>query len=197
VYARDRFDKHWHLDPDTGCHIWTGGTAWGYGVFWCEGSTRRAHRWIVQFERGPIPDGMTVDHLCRNRACVNIDHLEVVTPKENARRRSNSDTERPCIHGHDLSELVVTVYDGIAKRYCRACYRERATARRRAAGVPTMDERRLINRNVCVNGHPIASRNDLYIQADGRTRCKRCVIEGNRRSAERQHVKSSVSTVAT
>src|ERR1700722_13445571 len=60
--------KH-EVDPQTECFVWTGNKIWnGYG---------RVHR------KGPIPKGLTLDHLCRNRVCVNPSHLEPVSMKEN------------------------------------------------------------------------------------------------------------------
>lgn len=74
--------------PDA-CHLWLGSlnmVTHGYGQISIDGRTVRAHRWIWEFERGPIPDGMTIDHLCGTKECVNTRHLEVVTHAENSRR---------------------------------------------------------------------------------------------------------------
>jgi len=76
-------DHLWTLNED-GCWAWTGATAGpGYGQF---GRNGLAHR--VAYERafGPIPEGMEIDHLCRNRRCVNPDHLDAVSHEENLRR---------------------------------------------------------------------------------------------------------------
>lgn len=78
----------WRVDPETGCWLWDGRlSANGYGFV---GITGRggvpAHRWVYERQRGAIPDGLQIDHLCRTRACVNPDHMEVVTAAVNTRR---------------------------------------------------------------------------------------------------------------
>jgi hypothetical protein len=73
---------------ETPCWIW--GLALnpnGYGHIEREGRHHGAHRWVYEQIVGPIPAGMTIDHLCRNKPCVNPDHLEPVTHAENLRRR--------------------------------------------------------------------------------------------------------------
>lgn len=70
-----------------GCIEWQGARDGGYGKFGVRaGLTVWAHRFAWEDKRGEIPEGMTVDHLCRNRACVNVEHMEIVTRGENARR---------------------------------------------------------------------------------------------------------------
>lgn len=99
----------------------------GYGVLGegpRGGKTLRAHR--VTYERmvGPIPDGMQIDHLCRNRGCCNPQHLEVVTPAENTRRGyAFRETKTHCIHGHEFTpDNTVTNQRGA--RVCVTCQRE-------------------------------------------------------------------------
>lgn len=76
-----------HGGPD-GCHEWIGALSTnGYGMFWFERRQVAAHRWIFERLVGVVPDGLELDHLCHNRACVNLDHLEPVTHAENLRRR--------------------------------------------------------------------------------------------------------------
>lgn len=74
-----------------GCWNWTGGTTKGYGSFSAVGRKKvYAHRFSWELHRGPIPDGLVIDHLCRNTRCVNPDHLEPVTQLENVRRAVRS-----------------------------------------------------------------------------------------------------------
>lgn len=79
------------VDSETGCWEWQGATQRnGYGVLRRKGKNFRAHRYYYQLERGPVPAGMDLDHLCRNRACCNPAHMEVVTRAENLRRGENT-----------------------------------------------------------------------------------------------------------
>lgn len=121
---------------DSGCIEWVGGkTLGGYGAFTVETGHRSsvkamAHRWAYENYVGPIPEGYDIDHLCRNRACVNPDHLEPVTRAENVRRAAALKTECPA--GHPYTDENTYVRPGTAQRTCRTCARERDRGRRDA-----------------------------------------------------------------
>lgn len=82
----DRLDKGRQVD-ERGCWNWSGShTPKGYGRISVSGKAAYTHRESYQLHVGPIPAGLHIDHLCRNRGCFNPDHLEAVTPGENIRR---------------------------------------------------------------------------------------------------------------
>lgn len=84
----DRLFSKVVYDTQRGCALWCGWVSNdGYGHFWLNGKTRMAHRaaWILQV--GEIPEGYELDHLCRNRRCIEVTHLELVTRTENEHRK--------------------------------------------------------------------------------------------------------------
>lgn len=104
-----------------GCWEWIGARkTHGYGNF-CPERTRTvlAHRYAWEIMVGPIPDGMTLDHLCKNRACVNPEHLQVVSGSENQRRAHQGRERALCDKGHALLGENVIVVNG--SRRCRIC----------------------------------------------------------------------------
>ena len=80
--AKERF--HSQVRPQGGCLVWIGGTdGKGYGRFNVNGRPKRSHRYAWEQANGPIPEGMFIDHVCHNRACVSVDHLRLATDSQN------------------------------------------------------------------------------------------------------------------
>ena len=121
--------RHIEIAP-SGCWEWIGGRATGgYGKLTHEGKCTVAHRWSYQYFVGPIPEGMQLDHLCRNRGCVNPQHLEPVTPRTNLLRgegtwASVNAAKTHCPQGHEYTEGN-TYRHADGRRVCIACRRIR------------------------------------------------------------------------
>ena len=123
--------------PTSGCWLWTGSTARGYGRFSFEGSPKLAHRVAYSTHFGSIENGMHLDHLCRVRRCVNPLHLEPVTGAENTRRGLagiNNIVKRTCPRGHeydaDNTFFISNRFRSGISRACRICKNERNAAYR-------------------------------------------------------------------
>lgn len=116
------------------CWAWTGKLKDGYARIRVYGVIMRAHRYAYEIYRGGIPAGKVLDHLCRQRHCVNPYHLEIVSPKENTLRGESAPAlnaqKNACPAGHVYTESN-TYRDGRNKRYCRECQRMRASSRRK------------------------------------------------------------------
>jgi len=113
-----------------GCWEWTGHmTKSGYGTFCEDAYPIRAHRYSFKAHNGPLLSGMQIDHLCRNRACVNPEHLEQVTAMENVRRAIKAVRSIPydkpidrCPSGHVYADYGGP-YTWRGCTYCRECRR--------------------------------------------------------------------------
>ena len=106
-----------------GCWEWTASLRRGYGRFSIGYRTFPAHRVAYEMLVGPIPDGLTLDHLCRNKACVNPDHLEPVTGVENTQRGPSGEfnlAKTHCPQGHPY-DAENTYYQPNGGRRCRVC----------------------------------------------------------------------------
>lgn len=110
------------------CWAWTG-SKWsnGYASLKINGSNHLGHRVFYETLRSEIPDGLVVDHLCKNRRCVNPEHMELVTRGENTRRGRTGWLAENCLRGHPLTpDNVYTRTDGT--RRCKFCTRRRDNA---------------------------------------------------------------------
>jgi hypothetical protein len=121
-----------------GCWEWSGTIdVQGYGVFAVDSHPRSAHRYSYELLVGPIPEGLQIDHLCRNRRCVNPDHLEAVTAKVNTLRSTAPSAvnaaKTHCTNGHEFTPEN-TYVSPRGWRKCRSCAAEfqRAYVRRKA-----------------------------------------------------------------
>lgn len=113
-------------DPQSGCWNWTAGRdKRGYARLTIDGRSRLAHRLSYEEFMGPVPEGLELDHLCRNPRCINPEHLEPVTHAENMRRAAEADRTDHCPSGH-LFDEANTYLDKNGYRKCRACNRERS-----------------------------------------------------------------------
>lgn len=133
-------DRFWRkVNKTEDCWLWTGGaTREGYGAIWSGPGGRRlmAHRVAWELLRGPIPEGLHIDHLCRRPPCVNPDHLEPVTPSVNTARgysgpiRAAAQLARnACIRGHEYTPENTSI-NVRGARVCKTCRREDARRRR-------------------------------------------------------------------
>lgn len=124
----------------TPCIIWPGAKDQGYGRIKIKGRKLMAHRVIYENIKGKIKRGLELDHLCRNRGCVNPDHLEPVTTKENVLRGNGACARNArkthCKNGHALVPgNIVKRHDHPSSRECLICHRAngRNTYRRKNA----------------------------------------------------------------
>lgn len=113
------------VEKTDACWHWTGTkTRNGYGILWHEGSRWLAHRLAYTSLVGKIPDGQTIDHLCRTRDCVNPLHLEPVTHRENVLRGEGIAARRSrqthCSNGHEFTDDNTYRYPN-GRRACRQC----------------------------------------------------------------------------
>ncbi|MEE8207870.1 MAG: HNH endonuclease signature motif containing protein [Nitrosomonadaceae bacterium] len=123
----ERFKEKCEKVTESGCIIWICSTDKnGYGTTQYNGKVTYAHRAAYIEKNGEIPNGLEIDHLCRVRSCVNPDHLEAVTHKENCNRSISHNTLKThCPEGHPYSGDNLYFYKKGNKRDCKACARER------------------------------------------------------------------------
>ncbi len=135
----ERFETKFTRGAPDECWEWTGSKRGGYGQFMVKSFGRGnclrspAHRVAYELARGAIPEGLLIDHLCRNRGCVNPAHLEPVTHRENIVRGTGYRDKETCRKGHLLEGNLYTIKGGGLR--CAVCGRlasKASHARRRA-----------------------------------------------------------------
>jgi HNH endonuclease len=128
--SKERLMKNVSVSSD--CWVWMGATSSsGYGTMEVSGKTASVHRVSYELFKGEIPAGMVIDHICKNRICVNPDHLRVVTHKQNTLENSNASAainakKTHCVNGHPLEGdnlIVKKGKNGNETRACRTCAR--------------------------------------------------------------------------
>lgn len=187
---RAQFEEQYKVQAD-GCWLWTGKiNNADYGTMQVFGGYALAHRLSYELFVGPIPEGLVIDHLCRNRTCVNYEHLEPVTNQENLLRSpitqaGKNARQSHCPQGHPYEADNLMVFGG--SRFCRECGRVRwRMYYQRKHGVAP-DQRRgpyqsrfqPVARTHCRRGHPLDEDN-VYYSEGTRRRCRTCHNDINR-----------------
>ncbi|MER7908276.1 HNH endonuclease signature motif containing protein [Streptomyces sp. NPDC096068] len=192
---------------ETQCWHWQGkAMPTGYGHIKFAGREWYTHRVSYELHNGPIPDGLHLDHLCRNRICCNPAHLEAVTCKENIHRSPVAPAainarKTHCLYGHELTGANLLPRPN-GERHCRTCARWRGRVRdAKAAGrTPEASPPKETlgstatapypTSNTCRAGHPWTEVS-TYIRPNGVRECRLCRSK-SRRTWEEQRASEGV-----
>jgi hypothetical protein len=171
--ALTRFWSRVDREAPLGCWDWVAGKlSSGYGSFRTGNRAHVAHRYAYEALIGPIPDGLQLDHLCRNRSCVNPDHLEVVTQRVNLARGVSPPAinarKTHCSRGHEFTdENTYRSPDGY--RGCRTCRYETKLRWDRERG-----HLRDPHKTHCKQGHEFTPENTVLVKNGTGRRCRQC-----------------------
>lgn len=123
----ETFARKFIVNPNNGCWEWQNALQAGYGSHTVKGKEQRAHRVSYKLAYGEIPEGMVIDHLCRNKRCVNPKHLEAVTQHENILRGTSPQAHYAkrthCNNGHPFSKDNTLIRENGSRR-CKACHKD-------------------------------------------------------------------------
>jgi hypothetical protein len=127
----ERFNEKWISEAKTSCWLWMGASnSRGYGSFWMNDKCVSAHRAAYILFGGVILKDLTIDHLCRNRMCVNPAHMEIVSGRENTLRGNGQSAiharKTHCYRGHPLSGDNLYFNKHRNERVCKKCHSESA-----------------------------------------------------------------------
>lgn len=166
---------------DTPCWLWTGGLRPnGYGRVSWDNKGVGVHRLVYEYFKGPIPEGLQTDHLCRIRHCVNPDHLEAVTPQTNVRRSESvcaiNAKKTHCPLGHPYTPENTHI-DKHGKRNCKTCARLRQAEYQARLRAEKIERGEYVlpsaAKTHCPSGHEYTPENTL-IHVSGGRRCREC-----------------------
>lgn len=152
-----------YIQRESGCWEWQGAKGpLGYGRWMPKGGKMSlAHRVMYERHKGPIPAGLSLDHLCRNPSCVNPDHLEAVTHRENCLRGiapvAVNAVKTHCANGHPFDAFNTYIRPDTGTRQCKACGPIRKRRKRCPSGHEyTLETSRYRPRSgpICLICHP-------------------------------------------
>ena len=170
-----RFTKKIKL-CDSGCREWQAQIGnHGYGVFYAQNKCMLAHRYSYEATLNDIPAGYQIDHLCKNRKCVNPEHLEPVTQTENIARGNAGKylkDKTHCRNGHEYAGENLLIVNNGKSRACRICVNKSRKKYRDAH----KDKNIICNRDKikCKYGHGYTESN-TYIRKNGSRECRTCI----------------------